>query len=144
MGLILGVLGFPCNQNNRGSSGAYVTCIYRGPSVKINMRKTLHSARRSWAHLFCMCFCACGRQKPEDPQFEPMADDAITRHWGSLVYIYDKFRGIVTPLHMWRSYNVNNQVGARFPMFHSFGFHLFPISTSWFCPSCFVCPLFWG
>ena len=24
-------------------------------------------------------FVICGRQKPEDPQFEPIADDAITR-----------------------------------------------------------------
>ena len=29
--------------------------------------------------LFCVCFCVCGRQKPEDPQIEPMAEDAITR-----------------------------------------------------------------
>ena len=40
---------------------------------------------------FCVCFYVCGRQKPEDPQFEPMADDAITRGGiglGLLVYIY--------------------------------------------------------
>ena len=71
-----GSSGFYCNQNNCGLSGVYVTCIYRGPSVKINMHKTLHGAWRSWPHLFCVC----GQQKPEDPQFEPMAGDAIT--WG--------------------------------------------------------------
>ena len=30
----------------------------------------LHSTWRSWAHLFCVCFCVCGRQKPKDPQLE--------------------------------------------------------------------------
>ena len=34
-GLKLGVFRFPRNQNNHGSSGAYVTCIYCGLSVKI-------------------------------------------------------------------------------------------------------------
>ena len=33
--------------------------------------KTLHGVRRSWTHLFCVCFYVCGRQKPEDPQIEP-------------------------------------------------------------------------
>ena len=27
--------------------------------------------RRLWRHWFCVCFCMRGRQKPEDPQFEP-------------------------------------------------------------------------
>ena len=64
--------GLPArNQNNRGSSGAYVTCIYCSLSVKINMPKTPHGAQRSWTHLYCVCFCVCGRQKPEDSQCEP-------------------------------------------------------------------------
>ena len=50
--------GFSRNQSNRGSLSAYVT--YCGLSMKINMRKTLHSAQRSWMHLFCVCFCLCG------------------------------------------------------------------------------------
>ena len=29
--------------------------------------------------MFCVYFCVCGRQKPEDPQIEPMAEDAITQ-----------------------------------------------------------------
>ena len=33
-------------------SGAYVTCIYCAPSVKINMHKTPHGTQRSWTHLF--------------------------------------------------------------------------------------------
>ena len=45
----VGTLGFTCNQNNCGSSGAYVTCIYCSPNVKINKCKTLHGAPRSCA-----------------------------------------------------------------------------------------------
>ena len=74
-GSIWGSSGFSRNQNNRGSSGAYVTCMYCGLSVKTNTRKTPYGARRSWTHLFCICFCMCGRQKP----LSPMAHDAITR-----------------------------------------------------------------
>ena len=57
----IGVFGFffPRNQNNRGSSGAYVTCIYCGLSMKINTPQTPHGARRSWTHLFCVCGCRC-------------------------------------------------------------------------------------
>ena len=36
-----GSLGFFRNQNNCGSSSAYVTCIYCGLSMKIKMYKTL-------------------------------------------------------------------------------------------------------
>ena len=50
MGLKLGVFLFSNNLNNRGLSGANVTCIYCSLSVKINMRKMLHRAQRSWAH----------------------------------------------------------------------------------------------
>ena len=44
---------FPCNQNNHGSSGVYVTCIYFDLRVKINTSKMLHDALRSQTHLFC-------------------------------------------------------------------------------------------
>ena len=36
-----------------------------------NTHKILRGAQRSWTQLFCICFCACGRQKPEDPQIQP-------------------------------------------------------------------------
>ena len=68
-GLKFGVFQFSHNQNNPGS-GPYVTCIYCSLSVKINMRKTPHGEQGLWTHLFCICFCMCGRQSPEDPQFE--------------------------------------------------------------------------
>ena len=55
------------NHNNRGSSGAYVTCIYCSLSVKINMRKTPHGVRRSWTHLFLHVWSA----KNGRLQFEP-------------------------------------------------------------------------
>ena len=39
--------------------------MYCGRSVKINMRETLHGARRSWTHFVCFCSRVCGQQKPE-------------------------------------------------------------------------------
>ena len=70
MGSYWGSSDFSCNQNNRGSSGAYVTCIYCGLSVKINMRKTLHGAQRSCTHLYLfLCMWTAKTQRP--PQFEP-------------------------------------------------------------------------
>ena len=45
--------------------------MHCGLSVKTITRLKPRGARRSWAHLFCICFCVCVRQKPEDPQFEP-------------------------------------------------------------------------
>ena len=66
-----GYSGFTGNQNNRGSSGAYVTCIYCSPSFKINTRQNAHCLLRSWTHLICVCFCVCGRLKPKYSQFEP-------------------------------------------------------------------------
>ena len=32
--------------------------------------------------MFCVCFCVCDRQKPEDPKLSPMTDEAIT--WGGI------------------------------------------------------------
>ena len=75
LGLNWGSLGVSCNQNNHSSSGAYVTCIYCGLNVKINMSKTRHGC--IYFAFFCFVlvvfffFCVCGRQKPEDPKFEP-------------------------------------------------------------------------
>ena len=48
-------------------------------SLKMNTSKTPHGARGSWSHLFCVCFCVCGRQTRKtpanlqiyNPQFEP-------------------------------------------------------------------------
>ena len=52
------------------------------------MCKTLHCARRSWMHWFCICFCVrCG----QDLRFSPMAESTITQDCiaglGSLVCI---------------------------------------------------------
>ena len=74
-----GSSGFSRNQNNRRSSGAHVTCIYCGLSVKINTRKTPHGAQRSWTHLYCICFARMVGKNPKTPNLSPMADDAITR-----------------------------------------------------------------
>ena len=65
----LGSSSFSHNQNNRGSSGAYVTCIYCGVGVKINTRKTPHGAQRSWMHLYCVW--PVWSAKARRPQFEP-------------------------------------------------------------------------
>ena len=59
---------FSRNQNNSGSSSAYVTFIYCGLSLKINMRKTPHNAQRSWMNLYCVCFMWSA--KTWRPQFE--------------------------------------------------------------------------
>ena len=56
-------LDFSRNQNNHGSSGACVTCIYCGLRVKINMCKTPHGMRRL---CFAFVFACMVRQKPED------------------------------------------------------------------------------
>ena len=64
MRLKLGVFKFfSLNQNNCGSSGAYVTCIYCGLSVKMSMHKTPHSAWWSWMHFFA-CVLAKTRRLP--------------------------------------------------------------------------------
>ena len=57
-------------------AGAYLYCKL---SVKTNMCKTQHGARRSWTHLFCICFCMCGQQNLNAPNLSPMADNVITR-----------------------------------------------------------------
>ena len=44
--------------------------MYCGLRVKVDMPKTLYSARRSWMHFVCICFYVCGWQKPEYPQLE--------------------------------------------------------------------------
>ena len=89
-GSIWGSTGFSRNQNNHGSSCAYVTYMYCGLSTNTNMHKTLHGARRSWMHLFKFAF-TCVLGKTRNPQIEPMADDVITQggieSLVSLVYI---------------------------------------------------------
>ena len=61
-----GSSGFSHNQNNHDLSGMYVTCIYCGLCVKINMCKMQRDVQRLWAHFFYVC----GWQKPKDPQFD--------------------------------------------------------------------------
>ena len=72
-GLKLGSSSFSRYQNNRGSSGVYVRCIFCSLSVKINMREMQKDMRISRTHLFCVC---C-RQNPKTPTLSPMADDII-------------------------------------------------------------------
>ena len=59
-----GSSGFSRNQNNPGSSGAYVTYMRCSLSMKANMLKTrakmMYGARRPWTHLLCICLCVCG------------------------------------------------------------------------------------
>ena len=75
------------NQNNRGSSGTYVTCIYCGLSVKINMCKTPHSLKIVDAFVFA---CVVSKNL-KTPNLSLMADDTITR--GSM-------RGLGSPLNI--------------------------------------------
>ena len=108
MGLKLGIFRFSRNRNNRGSSDAYVTCIYWGLSMKITMRKTWHVAQRSWTHLLCFVFLCVVSKNPKTPNSCPMADDAITlgrikRSGISLVYLWvTKWcRWLVSTVHQW-------------------------------------------
>ena len=71
-----GFSDFSGNQNNCGSSGVYVTCIFCNLSLKINMRKmpvacTDRGRICTKKNELCLFFHTCGRQKAEDPQFEP-------------------------------------------------------------------------
>ena len=89
-----GSSGFSRNQNTRRSSGAYVTCIYCGLSMMINMHK--NAARRTKI-VDAFCFYVHGRQKPKDPQFEPLGlrhhyTGQYTRSWISLVYLWSWIR----------------------------------------------------
>ena len=89
MVLELGVVWFSCDQNNCGSSDAYVTCMYCGLSVKTNRRKTPHGTPRLWTHLFCVYSCVYCWQKGKDPHIEPHGWRCHYTGWymGSLLYI---------------------------------------------------------
>ena len=95
MGLKFGVFGFSRNQNNHGSSGAYVTCIYCS-SLRVKMTCVKwNAAWRLKIHLFCIWSCMCGRQKPRRPTiWAPCLTNAFTGDdiWeiGSLLYICEK------------------------------------------------------
>ena len=56
MGFKFGYSGF-CDQNNCDSSGAYITCINFGLSVKINMNKEPQSSWDEHRHLSEDCGC---------------------------------------------------------------------------------------
>ena len=91
-----GSLGFSRNQNNRGLSGGYVTCIYCGLSVKMNMCKMLHGAQRSWMHLYCIiCFCVVAKN-PKTPIWTPWLTTPLNgwyrRSEISSVYLWDKYK----------------------------------------------------
>ena len=76
MGLKLGYSGFSRNQNNPGSSGAYVTCIYCGLRVKIKHASKCGSTSKDRGRI---CFWVCGQQNLKTPNMSPMADDTVTR-----------------------------------------------------------------
>ena len=89
-----GSLGFYGNQNNHGSSGVYVTCIYCSLSMKmkINMYKTRPGGQRSWAHS-CVCFGVCGQWNPDDSQYE-------LRNW-RYQYMGQHTRSWVSGINLW-------------------------------------------
>ena len=85
MGFKLGSSGFSPSQNNHGSSGAYVTCIYSSLSMKINMCKTPHKDCGR------ICFAFVVGKNPKTPNLSLMADDAITQ---------DGIQGLGSPLYI--------------------------------------------
>ena len=91
------------------SSGAYVTCIYCGLSVKISMHKMLHGAQKSWTHWFCVR----NRPKPEDPM-------QLEHHGWRCHYIGQQYKRPSSPLYIcgldldifWpNSHNINKHWG---------------------------------
>ena len=48
----------------------YATSIYCGQSMKSSTRRMAHSARRSWTHWFCICFCMFGQQNLKTPNLQ--------------------------------------------------------------------------
>ena len=105
MWLKLEVFGFSRNQNNHGSSGAYVTCIYC--SLRVKMTCVRWNAAWRLTHLFCICSCICGWQKKKNTQFEPMGDKAFTggdiRELGSPLYICAKTQRFVKFKYIYQS-----------------------------------------
>ena len=76
-------------QNIHGSSGGGDLHVLR--FGREDNQAQIAAWRKDYERiLFCIYFCMCGRQKPED-HLSPMADDAITQGDiggpGSLVYI---------------------------------------------------------
>ena len=67
-----GSSGFPCNQNNHGSSGAYVTASTAVWVWRLNTHKTAHGARILWTRRFCICFCISCQQNPKTPNWAPL------------------------------------------------------------------------
>ena len=102
-----GSLGFSRNQNNRGSWGGYVTCIYCSLSVKINPQNIARHAKIVNIFVLCLILCVCVVGKnPKTPNLSPMTDDVITRGGirglGSPLYICEhhkttKLRDIIQP-----------------------------------------------
>ena len=78
-----GLWGFYRNWNNRGSSGACVTCINCGLSVKINTRKMPHGALRSWTHFVLRLFLRVWSAKTQRP---PIWAPWLTRPLHMAVY----------------------------------------------------------
>ena len=96
MGLKLGVFGFSRNQNNRSSSGVYVTCIFCGHSEREDKHVLkCHKVCENWGHIcFAFVFACVVSKNPNTPNLSPIADDTITRtgqytRFGiSLVYLW--------------------------------------------------------
>ena len=86
-----GLQVFP-NQNNQCSSGAYVTCIYCGLSMKIY--HAYNTAQRAKIVDTFVCVWGGVGRNPKTPDLSPMADDAITRGGGGGGGI----RGLGSPL----------------------------------------------
>ena len=91
-GLKLVVFRFFLYQNNRGSSGTYVTYIYCGLSIKIKCVK--HCMARKDCGCIGLFLRAWSAKNLKTPNLSPMAEDAITRGGigglGSPMYIYGR------------------------------------------------------
>ena len=135
MGLKLGSSDFSRNQNYRGSSGAHVTCIYCGLSVKINTCKCRTAFKDRGNICIAYVFGVCGRQNPKTPHLSPMADDAITRGGigglGSPVYIYGLYPRIIVSKSHEKYINVCGYSEQFCKIPHTTYIHTYILRTEW-------------
>ena len=95
---IRGLRFFSRNQNNHGSSCAFVTWIYCSPCVKMNTRKMPHGAERSWMQLLCICFCVWSAKTQIRPIWAPWLTAPLLE--AEVVYkVWDLLRiSVISPL----------------------------------------------
>ena len=81
-GSIWGSLGFSRNQNNRGSSGAYITCMYHDLSMNAQITVWMTAHEDCERVCFAFIFVYVVGKNLMTRKLNPMADEAVT--WGGI------------------------------------------------------------